>query len=139
MLAKPERVAKTELEALTNRGYDRDSSGQKDVLHSLRHLPVEVIDVLWGTGIFSVIVVSAGRQSGRNTQVRHIKMRESEHIVGPSEHRTFVRSFRNGNEHAWRCHRSLFPSTKSRNAMGRMQGRERYEVNGGDQWRKEGG
>lgn len=69
-VAKPERVAKMEPETLTNRGYDRDSSGQKDVLHSLRHLPVKVIDVLWGPGILSVVVVSVGRRSGRNTQVR---------------------------------------------------------------------
>ena len=82
MSAKPERVAGTEPEALTNRGYDRDSSGQKDMLHSLRHLPVKVIDVLWGTGVFSVIVMSAHRQCGRNARGRRSKTGEPKHIVG---------------------------------------------------------
>lgn len=82
MLAKPERVAGTEPEALTNRGYDRDSSGQKDMLHSPRHLPVKVIDVLRGTWVFSVIVMSAHRQYGRNTQGRRSKMGESKSRVG---------------------------------------------------------
>jgi len=64
--AEVSKVTKTKSWALTDRGYDRDPSGQKDLLHSLRHLPVKVIDVPRSTRILPVIVVPACRRCDRN-------------------------------------------------------------------------
>ena len=77
--AEVSRTTKTKSWALTDRGYDRDSSGQKDFLHSLRHLPVKVIDVPRSTRILSVIVVPACRQCDRNIRVHSTKRHASEH------------------------------------------------------------
>ena len=71
--AEVSKVAETESWALTDRGYDRDPSGQKDFLHSLCHLPIKVIDVVRGTRILPVIVMPACRRCDRNMQVHSTK------------------------------------------------------------------
>ena len=67
-LAKSDLVAQTKYGTLTDRGYHRDPSRQKDLLHSPCHLPVKVIDVLRSTRIFPVIVMPASRTPGTPQQ-----------------------------------------------------------------------
>lgn len=57
-------------ERFTDRGYDGDPSVHKDLLHSLCHSPVKVIDVFGSTRIFPVIVMPECRNCGTEARSR---------------------------------------------------------------------
>lgn len=137
--AEVSKVAETKSWALTDRGYDRDPSGQKDILHSLRHLPVKVIDVPRSTRILPVIVVPACRWCDRKIQVHSTKMHVLEHSVSVSIARSFDVSD-TGNERAWRCHRTLMPPTKPgdiKRCAGTREKRKDEADIGVNRWRSE--